>query len=152
MRLVGQADELQERQYLFLDLCFRRVREAQRECDVVVDSSRAQQVEVLEDHADVLARLAQLFLAHGRHVLTVDDDLAGRRALEHVDAADQRGLACAAEADDTEDLAALDRQVNALERLDGTGGAVIRLLDMRQLYHRMSYLLIILILYVLIVA
>lgn len=107
---------------------------------------------MLEDHADVLARLAQLFLAHGRHVLAVDDDLAGRRALEHVDAADQRGLARAAETDDTEDLAALDRQVDTLERLDGTGGAVIRLLDMRQLYHRMSYLLIILILYVLIVA
>ena len=107
---------------------------------------------MLENHADVLARLAQLFLAHDRHVLAIDDDLAGGRTLEHVDAADQRGLARAAEADDTEDLAALDRQVDALERFDGTGGAVIRFLNMRQLYHKMRYLLIIVLLYVLIVA
>ena len=93
-----------------------------------------------------------MFLRALRSSFSLDDDLAGGRTLEHVDAADQRGLARAAEADDTEDLAALDRQVDALERFDGTGGAVIRFLNMRQLYHKMRYLLIIVLLYVLIVA
>lgn len=121
------------------------MRETQREGDVIVNRGRAQQVEVLENHADILACLAQLFFAHGRHVLSVDDDFAGRRPLEHVDAADQRGLAGAAESDDAENLAAGNRQVNAFECLDGARGAVICLLNMRQLNHITRYLLIIVI-------
>ena len=55
---------------------------------------------------------AQLGLGEGPDVAAVDEDLAARRALQHVDAAHQGALACAAHADDAVDLAVGDGQAD----------------------------------------
>ena len=48
----------------------------------------------------------------------IDADLAGRRLLEVVHAAQQRALARTGRADDDDDFLLLDREVDALEHLD----------------------------------
>ena len=135
VRLVRKADEREQRRDLFLDLRRALSREFQRECDVVVDGRGREQVEVLKNHADVLARFAKLCAAHRRHVLAVDGDFACCWALEHVDAADERRLARARKTDDAVDFAAADGEIDAFQRLDGTGRAIVGFLNMGKLYH-----------------
>lgn len=67
---------------------------------------RYEQVELLEDHADGAALLTQLGAdsSNGELILSVDDHLARRGALQQVDAAHQGGLARAAHAHDAEDV------------------------------------------------
>ena len=137
MGLVGETGQLQQRLDLGTDLLFRQMRQAQRKCHVIVDGGRGQQVEVLENHADVLAGLAQCRLVHGGKVLAVHDDLAARGPLKHVDAADQCGFSGSAEADDPVDLTAFNGEIDALQGIYRTGGALICLLDMRKLDHRL---------------
>ena len=74
---------------------------------------------MLENHADVLARFAELCFVHRGQILTVNDHRSLRRAFQHIDAADQRGLSGSAEADNPVDFAASDLEVNALQRFDG---------------------------------
>jgi hypothetical protein len=60
---VGQGREpnqFQQRPHPLADLAARAASQLQRQRNVVVHRARAQQVEVLEDHADAAARLAQL--------------------------------------------------------------------------------------------
>jgi hypothetical protein len=67
---------------------------------------------MLEHHADVAARGAQLGVAELQQVAAVDDDLAAGGAVEQIEAAHQRAFARAAAADDAEHLARLDVQVD----------------------------------------
>ena len=53
-----------------------------------------------------------------------DEDLARRRRLEQVDAAQQGGLARAGRPDDADDLARVDVQVDVLEHLELPEGLV----------------------------
>ena len=69
---------------------------------------------MLENHADILARLPQLAVAKRRHILAVNDDLAARGPLQHIDASHQRRLAGATQADNAKNLALGDFQINAL--------------------------------------
>jgi hypothetical protein len=69
-----------------------------------------QQVVLLEDHADVLARGAQLALSQRRQVAPAHDHGAAVGRFQQVDHAQQGGLAGAALADDAEDVAAPDVQ------------------------------------------
>ncbi len=80
----------------------------QREGDVVEDGRVLEQVELLEDHADVLPRVAQLAARQGGQVAAADQHLAGVGALEQVDQAQQGRLAGAALADQAEDVALMD--------------------------------------------
>jgi hypothetical protein len=70
---------------------------------------------VLEDHADAPAQGHQAVFVEGRDVHLVDQHPALAGLLQAVDGAQQRRLAGAA-ADDAEDLAAADVQVDALQR------------------------------------
>ena len=88
----------------------RELRPAQGIGDVLIDRARLHEVEVLKDHADLPSRRAQLPFRILRQILPVQDDLAGRGPLQQVDAAHQRGLARAGEADDAEDFAVPDGQ------------------------------------------
>ncbi len=67
-----------------------------------------QQVELLEDHADVLARVAQLAARERGEVAPADEDLARIGPLQQVDEAQQRRFAGAALADQAEHVALLD--------------------------------------------
>src|SRR5450830_1443013 len=108
----GQADQLQQRLYLFCDLRLGQTCQFQRQGDVVIHRVRRQQVEVLEDHADVAARIAQVVGRQRRHVLAVEDDVAGGRTIQQVDGAHQRTLTGTAAADDAEDFSLADGQVD----------------------------------------
>ncbi len=79
-----------------------------------------EQVEVLEHETDLLAQLADqpLLLADrfaGIDLDLADADAAAVRGFQEVQAAQQRGLARAAGADDGDDFASGDIQIDTLE-------------------------------------
>ena len=95
---------------------------------------------MLEYHADVLAFCPQLGIGHIRQVLFVDNDVAARRPFEHVDAADEGRFAGAALADDAEDFAVFNGQINAFESVD-LSFAVIGFRNVFQFYHNINSLI-----------
>lgn len=123
-RLVGEADQVEQLGGAAAALGAVLADDLQRQFDVLLHGARGEQVEVLEHHADPAAGLAQLapgpVLAAGERgeVEAVHGDGAGAGPLQHVDAADEGGLAGAAGADDAVDLALADVQVDAVESGD----------------------------------
>ena len=90
--------------------------EQQRQLDVLDRGQRRQQVEELEHEADLAAAQArELGLAQLVDALAVEPDLAGRRAIEAGEEVEQRRLAAPARAHDRDELAALDREVDAAQ-------------------------------------
>ena len=73
------------------------------------------EVEPLEDHADLFAHLVDICLARERDA--VNDDLASRRFLEMVHAAQQRALARARGADDNDNLFFINGEIDPLQHL-----------------------------------
>ena len=94
-----------------------------------------EQVEALEDHADLPPDLQQLLLAERHDVLPVHQHLAGGRPLKQVDAAHQRRFARAGQADDAENFAVRDREIHILQRFYAAGGRGIDFAEMFQLDH-----------------
>ena len=92
-----------------------------REHHVALGGEVREQVEALEHHADVLAHLVDVGLGVG-DLDVLEADLAARRLLEPVDAAQHRRLARARRPQDHDDLALLDLQVDALENLERAEG------------------------------
>ena len=101
---------------------------AQAEHDVAGGGQMREQVEALEDHAGhrTLARqfaVAEPVAAAIRRAvadgLAVEDDVAALILFQQVDAAQQRRLARAAGADDRDDVAPVEIEVDALEHVDG---------------------------------
>ena len=90
---------------------------------------------MLKDHADLLARLTQRRPAQSGHVLTIHQDTAGGRCLQHIHAADQRTLASAAEANDAKDLAPLHLEIDIFKRVHGISAAAIRFTQIDDLDH-----------------
>ena len=86
----------------------------EREHDVLDRRHLREEVEVLEDEADLAVQLPGV--AHGR---PEDVDLAALDRLQPGDAAQQRGLARAARPDDHDDLAARHVEAHAAQDLDG---------------------------------
>ena len=72
-----------------MDDVFRGADQFQGEGDVFSYRPRGEEVEVLENHADVLAFCPKFGIAHLRQVLVVDDDLAAGRFFQHIDAAER---------------------------------------------------------------
>ena len=119
VRLVADADEFQERCDLLLDILLAQAAALERVGDVSGHRARRHQVEVLEDHADLLARRAQVLGRERRQVLSRDEDAAGAWPLQKVDASHERGLARAREADDPEDLARADGERHVAHGVHG---------------------------------
>ena len=112
-----------------------RARDLEREADVAQHRALLEQVEALEDHADVLPRLEQIASAELRHVAPVDAHRAGGRPFEEIDAAHERALAGTAQADDAEDLPVLDAQVHIPQRVDVAGRRGVGLVEMFDFDH-----------------
>ncbi|MNT74405.1 hypothetical protein D3C72_2132240 [compost metagenome] len=93
-------------------------RDFQRQRHVAVHRAARQQVESLEHHADTAALSAQLRFIQAGQGLAADGDGAFVRAFQQVDALDQRAFSGPAGADDAKDLALLDMQVDASQRLE----------------------------------
>lgn len=135
LRLVGEADQVEELLGLAGALLAGEAEDLQRQLHVVQDGAGVQQVEVLEDHADAGAGPAQLrarpaaSAGQGGEVLPGHRHGAGGGAFQEVDAADQGGFSGAALSDDAVHLALADVQVDAVECGDLT---VARLVDLRE--------------------
>jgi hypothetical protein len=84
------------------------------ERDVLEDRLVREEVEGLEHHADVGAQVGQRLALLGQ-LLAVDGDRAGLVGLEPVDRAAQRRLPRAGGADEDDDLALADGEVDVLE-------------------------------------
>ena len=133
---LGKSDELQKLQRTLFCLRAGRSGQLQREQHVPQHRPLLEQVEVLKDHPDRTPRLQKLLLRQRREVAAVQQDLSGGRLLQKVDAAHQRGLARAGQADDAEDLAVVDIQADILQRGDGVGRAgVVGFAQMLQFDH-----------------
>ena len=117
--LVLEADDLQQLQRPLLAVLFLSAQPGKlhRKADVVEAVALHQQVEALKDHRDIAPRRAKLRGGHRVEPLPVHDDLAGGGTLQHIDAADQRGFARAAHADDAVDVPVGDGQGDVLERV-----------------------------------
>ena len=118
--LIRQADQLQQLAGAGLGLFLGHFGQLHREHDVAQAGALHQQVELLEDHGDPAAGGTQLGCRQLLHLAAVDNDLALVRALQHIDAPYQRGLAGAGHADDAVDVAILNGQVNIIQRDDRT--------------------------------
>ena len=83
--------------------------------DVALDREVRKEIEILEHDADVAAQLSQ---SRARAVgpVAIEKDLAAVRPLQAVDAAQKRGLARAAAADDGNDFTGLDAQRDVVQR------------------------------------
>ena len=86
----------------------------QREGDIVDHRPGGEQVELLKDHADLLALAVELSALERRELHAIDDDASARRAFEQVDTSNQRRLARAGETDNAENFACLDMQAHIL--------------------------------------
>ncbi|MCY1174495.1 hypothetical protein D9M73_147000 [compost metagenome] len=87
----------------------------QRQLHVLPDRLGRHQVEVLEDHADAPAQCDQAILIERANIHLIDQHPADAGLLKAIDGADQRRFARTAAADDAEDLATLDGQVDAFQ-------------------------------------
>ena len=130
LRLITDADQIKQPLYFFRDLLFGKAAAAQRIRYVVGYGARGHQVEVLEDHANLLAGLPQFLCRERQHILTIYDHLAGGRPLEQIDAAHQRRFTRTGKADHTENFALVNRQRNILHRMNGSLAAHKLLRDM----------------------
>src|SRR5262245_37552184 len=96
-----------------------------------------EQIELLKNDADALPHQVELALAHAHpaaggghpsHWLAVDGDLARIERLQEVDAREERALAGSARPDHGDHLAAMHRQIDALEDL-GAAVALVQVPD-----------------------
>ena len=115
--LIGQTHHFQQLSGTLFGIRLFRTRQLHGEADVLQAGALHQQVELLEDHSDVAAALAQLGRGQALHGSAVNDDAALRGALQQIDAAHQRGFARAGHADDAIDGTIRDGQVNVFQRI-----------------------------------
>ena len=89
-----------------------------RQRHILQDGPVREEVEMLEDHAHLLAQLVDvdLFL---RDIDAVEQDRSARRRLQQVQAAQERALARAGGADGRDDIALPDIDGDAVQRADG---------------------------------
>ncbi|MNL19620.1 hypothetical protein D3C87_1408320 [compost metagenome] len=111
-----QAHQFQQFTDLLLPLFLGYAGDFQRQLDVLPNGLGRHQVEVLEDHADAPTQRHQAVFVELADVHLIDQYPTAARLFEAIDGADQRRLAGAAAADDAEHFAALDRQVDAVQR------------------------------------
>ena len=123
VRPVGKADGFEQLARPFFRLRLFDARDLEREADVLQRRALLQQVKLLEDHAHRAARLEQLLFGEPAELLPVHRDRALGRLLQKVDAAHERAFARAGQADDAEDFAAVNLQINAVERNHSTRAA-----------------------------
>ena len=115
------------------------------EHDVLECGVLREQIERLEHHAEVQTVLANLCIALGGMVgsveqcLAVYDDLTLIRGFEKIQAAQQRGLARAGRADDGKRLAALQCKTDVFKHL-GRAEVLIKVLYLQNRHNAPPYL------------
>ena len=93
-------------------------RQSQRHEDVLLGGEHRQQVEALEDEADlVAAQHGQLIVVHGGDVGTVEHDMTARGRVESGERVHERGLAGAGRAHDRGEPPLLEPHIDAAQRM-----------------------------------
>src|SRR5207245_3035237 len=105
----------------------------QRERDVLVDREVRQQLEVLEDQADLATVVRQLAPLHAAELDAIDEDLAFGRLLLPDEEADHRRLARARWPDKEEEVALGDHEIDVAKRL---GAGWVCLPDVLEAHYR----------------
>src|SRR5580704_6732333 len=115
VQLGRQARKAQDVRHLVADLAARPARDLQRVRHVVVDGAAWQELEVLEDHANVAAVVRDPLALDLGEVVARDAD-AATRGLELLDQQAHHGrLARAGGTDEEYEFAALDRERGLVE-------------------------------------
>ena len=110
----------------------------EREVDVVGHGAVAHEVEVLEDHSDVVARFRKPAPAQGADGVIPHCHGPAVGTFKRIDAAQKSGLACAGLADNTENAALLNVQGNIAQRVDRGFPAAIGATDTVDCDHETS--------------
>ena len=119
----------------------RDARVDQGQFDVVQRGRPRQQVERLEDEPDLLVPDArEIVVVHPADVLAVQQVLAARRRIETADEVHQRRLARPGGSHDGDELAALDVDRHAAQRVDLLGSHPVRLPEIARVdqWHRLA--------------
>ncbi|MNN43623.1 hypothetical protein D3C81_1578690 [compost metagenome] len=135
-RVIGQADAGQQFVDAGVDFLARQLAgQGQWQGHVVGDSLGGQQVEVLEDHPDLLAESAQIVGVERSDVFAVDDDLAAARRFQAVDQAQQGTFTGTGMADQPEHLAVFDAQVGRVQCGNIPTGYAVGFMNILKLDH-----------------
>ena len=111
-----ELNELQQLAGARIDLAARPAAQVQRQADVLEARQGRQQVEELEDEADLVAADAgQRVVRQAAQGFAVDGDDAGGGAIESAEQVEQRGLSRARGSDDRDHLAAGDGESDRVE-------------------------------------
>src|SRR6266702_4569709 len=103
--------------------------DTQWQTDVFLDGFGIQQIEMLENDADALAQPPQRLTIQVRDIGSFNQNTPGRWSLEQVDHSQEGALTGAGTADDSEDLALGDLQVNRAQGLEGAGRSMVSFAD-----------------------
>ena len=96
----------------------------------VLDGGAARdEVEALEDHADLAAVAAKLLAAQGVDLNAVNGELTLGDIVHTVDAAQDRGLARTGQADDRNKFTLLDLKIDVLQRGEAVGIGLVNILE-----------------------
>src|ERR1700737_1893660 len=118
--LLRYADALEQLQRPLTASLARDARVEKRELDVASDRGLGQEVVVLEDEADLLvADLRELPTRQALNRLAVQEVASLRGGVEAAQDRHQRGLPGTRRADQRDELAARDRQVDPAQSVDG---------------------------------
>ena len=139
--MVGQTNSRQQLGHTTVDVAAREFAgQGQWQRHVVGHGLGGQQVEVLEDHPDLLAEAAQATRIEGGDVDTVDLDAPTRGFLQAVDQAQQCALAGTGVADDAEHFATADLQVGGPQGGNILATDAIRLVHLVEVDHGLNLL------------
>ncbi len=139
-RAMGDADLVHHLVDTALALGGGDVVVEQGQLDILAHRQLVDQVEALEDEADVgLAHVGELALREAGDLLSVEQVRTARRAVEHADHVEQGRFAAARRAHDRDELALGDVKVDRVERgrLDRVGAIDLR--EFAHLEHRASF-------------
>ena len=135
VRLIRQAHDLQKLHGPLFRVCLVHARQLQGETDIFQAGALHQKVEALENHRNLPADLSKLGHRQRSDILPVDQHLALRGPLQHINAADQRTLARPAHTDDSVNISVLNGQVHAFERFHRAVSRLKLLGQISNLYH-----------------
>ena len=131
---VAEADALQKLQRLRVRRLLRFMQEFHgRESHVSQDGHVREKIEMLEHHAHLLPVEVDV-AAFVSDIDAIEQNLPTRRDLQQIEASQKCGLTRAGRADYDDNLAPLDIDRNAVERLDGgrAGKMLFQVMDLNQ--------------------
>lgn len=113
---VAQADELEHFLHASFTSCLVHLGNFQRVLHISSRSTRLEQVELLENHADITAQFTQLRLGHSDDVGAVEQQRTARGGVKAIDEADKSGLAGARVTDDADYLTGFYGESDIIKR------------------------------------